>query len=361
MSRIKKCEVQIIKRPTVVMTTSYGVPPQEKEHVILSIEDEEGNRGWGESTPLPEFSGETAQNVALILKTEILPGIMGMDSFNIAAAHHRMDRLIFGNHASKMAVDGALYDLNAKNLKIPLYRLLGGKMRDEVPINRHIGIVSLDEAVKKAEKYLEDGYRSVKMKIGSDVDADAKRVQAVRKVLRPDVALRVDANGGYSFTDAFSFIRQVESCGLEMYEQLLPSWDLDGIAEIRRSTGVPVCIDEGIFSPHDALVSAEKYAADFFTLKLVKTGGIYKALQIAGVAEAAGIRCVVANTFDTQINCSACLHLACALPSATVPHDLTCFATQPTLADTCHTLEKGLLRVGDEPGTGVRSLAEFSL
>ena len=341
------------------MTTSYGSAPQKKDHIVVMLEDSDGVQGWGESSPLPEFSGETVSVVDLILRTLLLPQVEGAESFDIAALHGIMDRAVFGNEASKMAIETAVYDLNAKKLGIPLYALLGGKVRGKTEINRHIGIVPAEEAVDLARSYVSQGFGSIKLKIGGFVRDDIARVRAVRIAVGPGVSIRVDANGGYDVPSAWAFIRGVRDCELDMYEQLLPAWDLDGAAELRRQFGVSLCADEGIRSPMDALAHIRKEAADFFTIKLVKTGGIYPALQIAGIAQAAGKGCVIASTFDTQINCAACLHLACALPSATVANDLTCYATQPDMADTCHILTGGCLAVGDEPGIGVRSLFEF--
>lgn len=358
MTRIVKAEIKMISRSTVVLATSYGHPPQQKEHVLLILEDENGQRGWGESTPLPEFSGETSAVVKTVLEQELLPSIIGIDSFNIIEAHTRMNRAIYGNNAAKMAVDTALFDLNAKSLGIPLYDLLGGKVRSGSRINRHIGIVPDIEAESLAREYAKNGFDSIKVKVGVDVENDIRRLRRIRSAA-PDCAIRVDANGGYTFHDALDFINGVQALKIELFEQLLPKEFIRETAEIRRLTGVRICIDEGICSPHDALVHAEAGAADFFTLKLVKIGGLYRAMQIASIAESAHIGTIVANTFDTQVNCSACLHLACALPGATLPNDLTCFATQPTLATTCHTLERNFLSVGNGKGIGVQSLAEF--
>lgn len=361
MAKIVQYEIHILKRATVVLATSYGNPPQEKEHVVLKLTDENGVSGWGESTPLPKFTGETIAQVRLLLETEYLPYILGMDSAQIAAAHMRMDKHLPGNHAAQMAVDTAMFDLHAKALGVPLYQLLGGKVRDAVRINRHLGIMSISEAQDKAARYRQDGYTSIKMKVGGNVDDDIARIKAVRQVMGPDAKLRIDANGGYTYSDAMRLIRNVYDCDLEMYEQLLPKSSFEDILALKRNTGVPIGADEAINSVSDAIRYAEHRAADIFTLKLVKTGGLWNALAIARIAQAAGITCVVASTYDTQLNGAACLHLAAVLPCATIGNDITCFATQPDQAKTCHRLENGELSVGSEPGIGVQTLKELCL
>lgn len=350
-----------ISRPTIVLATSYGVPQQMKTHLLLRLTDENGISGWGESTPLPKFTGETISQIRLILEEELLPEILGLDSFQIAEAHRRMDKKLPGNCSAKMAVDTAMYDLMAKEMNLPLYQLLGGKVCSRSRINRHLGIMAEKEAVEKAAVYKENGFTSIKMKIGDDADEAAARVKAVRNVIGPDLKIRVDANGGYTYPEAMRFVRKAYDCNIEMYEQMLPKDDFRGILRLKEETGIPIGADEAINTVEDAVRYAEYHAADIFTLKLVKTGGLWPALKIAGIAQASNIKCVVASTYDTQLNAAACLHLAVSLPNADMGNDLTCYATQAELADTCHTLNGSFLEVGDAPGIGVFSLKEMEI
>jgi L-alanine-DL-glutamate epimerase-like enolase superfamily enzyme len=286
---------------------------------------------------------------------------MGLNSSQIAEAHFKMEKHLPRNYASQMLIDLAMYDLRAKELGVPLYELLGGKMRNASKINRHIGIMSTEEAKEKVAKYRDTGFTSVKMKVGVNVQEDVERVRAVRQVLGKNSQIRVDGNGGYTYPNAVRFVRGVYDCNIEMYEQLINESDFDGNVALRREMGIPTCMDEGIHSVKDAVRYAACQGTDMFTIKLVKTGGLWNALAIAKVAQAAGIICVVASTYDTQINAAACLHLAVSLPNSTIGNDLTCYATQAAQANTCHCLQGNMLYVGDEPGIGVCSLCELDL
>ncbi|MBP2657769.1 MAG: chloromuconate cycloisomerase [Firmicutes bacterium] len=359
MARIKSFKTMLLQRSTIVLATAYGRPAQTKEHVFVILEDEDGVCGWGESTPLTKFTGETTHSVRLLLEEELLPAIVGMDSFNIAAIHRVMDRALYGNTSAKMAIDTALYDLNAKAMDVPLYQLLGGCVRKTVMINRHLGIMSVEEAVEKARGYVQDGFKSIKMKVGNHPDEDINRVQAVRDAVGTDIHMRIDANGSYTYPQALRVARALADVNLEMFEQPLPKWDVDAMVDLRKIVNMPLGADESITSVQEAMIMAQRGAADVFTIKLVKIGGLYPALQVAGIARAANISCIVAATYDTQVNTAHCLHLACALPGEIIPCDLTCYATQPTQADTCHILKDGMLTVGTEPGCGVRSLIEL--
>ena len=199
------------------------------------------------------------------------------------------------------------------------------------------------------------------MKVGEEPDADIERVRAVREAVGPDVLLRIDANGGYTYPQALRVMRGLADVKLEMFEQPLPKEDIDGAVRLRSQSFMAIGADEGVNSVRDATMLAQRGAADVFTLKLVKIGGIYPALQAAAVAKAHGIDCVVASTYDTQVNAAHCLHLACALPEGIIPCDLTCYATQAEQAESCHILKDGMLRAGDLPGCGVLSLKEIGL
>jgi len=349
----------LIKRSTIVLATSYGRPNQFKEHVLVVLEGENGVRGWGESTPLPKFTGETTHSVKLILEEELLPAIVGLDSYDIVKCHNIMDKTIYGNFSAKMAIDTALYDLHAKTLQVPLYELLGGCERRSIIINRHLGIMPVDEAVKKSCEYVKEGFKSIKIKVGNNVSEDIERVLAIRDAVGPSIRMRIDANGGYTYQQALCVIKELCGVNLEMFEQPLPRENIEEMISLHRIAHMPIGVDESINSLQDALLFAQHGAADVFTLKLVKTGGLYSAIQIANVAHAANISCVVASTYDTQLNAAYCLHLACAIPGDVIPCDLTCYATQPQEANTCHILENGTLTVGNDMGCGVNSLSEI--
>ena len=360
MAKIIDCALTYLTRPHVVLTTSYGAEKQEKSHVLVKLTDEDGHVGYGEATPLSKFTGETTRVVFTVLEEILLPKLKGLDSGDVAAAHTIMDRAIAENYAAKSAVDCAMYDLTAKALGVPLYTLLGGRCRERVPINRHMGIMEREEALRLAEEYVKAGYGSIKMKVGDDVEKAAERIRAVREAA-PEAKLRVDANCGYTYPQAMRLIRLTEDCRLEYYEQLLPKWDLEGMRSLRRELGAPLLADEAVNSVRDAIRWVDSGAVDAITIKLCKCGGLYPALRIAGVAAAGGVQIVVASTYDTHVGCSACLHLAAALPNVSAGCDLTTFATQPDWAETCHRLEGMFLRAGAAPGIGVASMRDYPM
>lgn len=199
------------------------------------------------------------------------------------------------------------------------------------------------------------------MKVGADPWEDAHRVGIIRKQMGNKIQIRVDANGGFSEKDAVEFIRLTREYDIVFYEQLLSGWNLDGTAILRQRYGIPILLDESVSSVQEAVRCIEAKAADAFTIKLCKCGGLYPALKIIGVAAAFGIEAIIASTYDTQIGCAACLHLAIATRNLMHACDLTTFVTQMNQAKTCHELKGMTLSVVDLPGTGAISMDDFKM
>ncbi len=357
---IRRFEVHIIERPvTSRLNTSYGEGPATRPHVIVEIEAD-GLTGWGEASPLPEFTGETAEGIALVLRRVYLPGIVGRNPLEIAALVADLARLLPRNSSAKAAVDIALHDLAGKLTGQPVYRLLGGPCRAEIELARVIGILPVPRAVDLACAYAAAGFRTVKLKVGREPREDVVRVRAIRQALGPEVALRVDANQGYDLQTAIWVLRRLEECELQYVEQPLPAADLESLRILRRHISVPIMADEGVHTPADALCLATERLVDVFAIKLIKTGGLWQARKVAAIAEAAGIACVVVSPFETQVGAAAGLHLAVSLEHAPYAHELTVFVTQPELATTSIITDGSRVRPPDKPGLGVARIAELA-
>lgn len=356
---ISSCSTFLIEREASTrFKDSYGQMEPTLPHVIVKITDESGVWGWGEASPLSEFTGETAAGIRLALEASFLPALIGKDAFDTALIHQELSRLPL-NTSAKAAVDMALYDLQGKLLGLPACRLLGGVCRGSVPVSRPIGIEPADAAVKKALGYVKLGHKTLKLKVGEDYREDIKRVHAVREAVGGDIAIRIDGNQGFDFPTALQICRALEKCDIQYFEQPLPAWDHEGMARLRMVSGFRLAADESLHSLRDAMSLIRHNAADVFIIKFIKTSGLTMARQIAAVAGSAGIRCVVVSPFDTQIGAAAGLHFALATPNADLANELTVFAAQPDMAVSGHRVENGCLIPGLEPGFGVSSISEI--
>src|SRR5882762_8533140 len=172
--------------------------------VLVRITTDEGLIGYGEATPLPDWggdfgrrSGETLATVISIVNDILAPALVGTDPTAVTSARRAMDRLVVGNNYAKCAVDIALHDLWGKSVGLPIYRLLGGAVRESVPIAHMIGLMDEQHAVEEGVAAAADGVRALQIKGGVDAERDIRLVRTLRRELGSGVTLRLDANQGY--------------------------------------------------------------------------------------------------------------------------------------------------------------------
>jgi L-alanine-DL-glutamate epimerase-like enolase superfamily enzyme len=310
------------------VNTSYGDANPARTRVIVNLETDSGLVGRGEAAPLPSFTGETVSSIQLQLEEFFLPLVVGRSPFALTAILSDLDRLP-ANTTAKAAIDVALHDLQGQLLGRPVVDLLGGAVRDRVPVANVIGIEPVASAVAQAEAIVAAGHGTIKMKIGRDPAADIERVGAVRAAVGPGVKLRVDANAGYTVPVAVRLLGKLAAFDLEHAEQPVAGWDRAGLAEVRRATGLPIMADESLHTIRDAVELIERGAADVFAIKLIKTGGLAQARVIAALAAAHRIDIVVVSPYETEIGTAAGLALALAAPTATRAQELGSFYAEP--------------------------------
>ncbi|USK36605.1 dipeptide epimerase (plasmid) [Bacillus sp. F19] len=284
--------------------------------VIVELHTDEGIIGYGEATPDEHVTGETFDGVIVALSQLILPAVKGENPFRIEAIHEKMDQLLYGNPTVKAAVDIACYDLMGKKAGVPVYDLLGGRYHDQLEVPKVLSILEPDEMAKQARKAKEEGYSSIKLKVGTDVRKDVERIKAVRAAVGQSFPIRVDANQGWqTSSQALSVIRKIEECDIDWIEQPVAADDIDALAEVRSKTKIPVMIDEGLHGLKEMREVIAKKAADKINLKLMKCGGLYRGSQLVHMAEMAGMTCQVGSMVESAIASAAGLHLATAKKS----------------------------------------------
>ncbi|HEX6971135.1 MAG TPA: enolase C-terminal domain-like protein, partial [Limnochordia bacterium] len=263
---------------------------------------------------------------------------------------------------AKAAIDIAAHDLAAKTLGLPVHRLLGGAVRRRVPLAWAVGLGSTEEMVREAQQYVARGFRTIKLKIGRDPRQDLQNVAAVREAIGPEIALRVDANQGYTVDVAIPTLRRMEAYDLQLIEQPVPRWDLSGMAKIAAALDTPILADEAVFDAHDAWRVIREQAADLINIKIMKPGGLYPSKQVAAVAAAAGVPCLVGSMIEMGPGTAAGLHFAASTPNVLYPSELigpVMLAGDVICEDRfAPSAVPGYLEVSDEPGLGVSLLDE---
>jgi L-alanine-DL-glutamate epimerase-like enolase superfamily enzyme len=286
---------------------------QSSENVLVRIFDDEGRYGIGEASPLWTIAGET-RPIAIEAARVLASLVIGKDPGAIGARLAEMDAFLVHNTTIKSAFDGALYDLAAKHAGLPLYAFLGGENR-EIISDMTLGIDTPQKMADGAAAYKTTGALAIKVKLGTDTESDVKRITAIRERIGKEMILRIDANQGWDVVTAIRTLRALEPYGIQYCEEPVAHWNNEGLRRVRMASPIPVMADESLFDHHDAFRLASMGAADYFNIKLAKSGGIHTALKINAVAEAAGIPCMLGGMFETRIGISTGTHLIAACPN----------------------------------------------
>lgn len=336
-----------LKVPFIISYDRYDVMPT----ILTRIETESRIVGWGEAVPDQHVTGETWDSTIEIIHHELASLVIGESPFNINLIHKKMNEKIKDVPGAKAAIDLALYDLMGKISKQPVYRLIGGKSHKKLDIPQVISILSPKEMAKEAKEYVDQGFKHVKIKVGTDPDTDIKRIRMVREVLPNDVQLRVDANQGWTVNEAIYVIRQTQDCQVDWYEQPTKAGDHEALAEVRKATNVNIMADESVHQMSDLIDIMRVRGADYINIKLMKTGGIYPALQLANLAESYRVPCQVGSMVETAIGTMAGAHLSI---SQHIIHSNEMVGPLMFKEDVAKTdYQDGTLVVQDRPGFGI--------
>jgi muconate/chloromuconate cycloisomerase len=325
--------------------------------VFVRLETREGHVGWGEAACLggPTWSEESAESIAATIEHHIAPWLRGRDATRIESLRGEMARRVQGNPFARAAVEMAAWDLAGRALGVPVTRLLGGRVRDAVPLSWSLAVTDPDAEAAEARELTARGHRIFKIKTAAHpVAHDVARIERIRAAVGPGVGLRVDANQGWDRPTALRAIRAMEPFALDFVEQPVPRWDLEGLADIGRRVAVPIMADESCFTPHDALALARLGGVSILGLKVTKSAGILGTLAIARIAEAAGLGGYVGCMIETSLGTAAYLAVAVTAPVVTWGCEL--FGPLLLAGDVTRwpvTYRDGAIQALDGPGLGV--------
>jgi len=314
--KITQIETIPIRLPTrrvhqwASLTTPIGV------YVIIKLHTDEGLIGFGEAPVLKDWGGdhgkyfgETPQTTIHIINDILAPALAGQDPCRFEALHALMDKAVKGYPYCKAAIDAALYDVVGKKFAMPAYQLLGGLVRERVPIAHSLGLMEIDKAVDEAMQAKAEGVKTIKLKGGVEQKRDIELVRRIREAIGPELNICVDANQGYPTAKAAVRItKAMEEYNLLYMEQ--PVEGIEQMAEVARRVDTPIMADESAWTPQDVIEIIQKKAADMISIYTTKPGGMFKAKNVAAVAEAAGLKCNVNGSVETGVGNAANLHLA---------------------------------------------------
>ena len=281
--------------------------------VLVRIRCADGTTGWGEATTIGglAYGEESPESIKANIDTHIAPLLIGMDAARPALAMAKVRKAIQGNRFSKCRLKPALLDAQARGLGVPLSELLGGRVRDTLPVAWTLASGDTAKDIAEAEHMLEiRRHRIFKLKIGlRSVDADVAHVLAIKRALGDRASVRVDVNQAWSETDAVRGIARLEAGGVDLVEQPVKARNTASLARLARRFDVALMADEALHGPEDALALARSDAADVYAVKIAQSGGLMAALEVAAIARLAGIGLYGGTMLEGGIGTAATAHV----------------------------------------------------
>jgi L-alanine-DL-glutamate epimerase-like enolase superfamily enzyme len=316
--------------------------------------------GYGEVSATPLWSGEDGTTARHFIRTVLEPALVGRPLAPVEDLSTAMDRLLAGNPFTKAGVAIALWDCWARALDVPLAVALGGPFRDEVPIK--VSLSGDGDVLRAAyEGARAAGFGAFKVKVGLGLPGDVARVADARALAGADTFLGVDANGGWNRADAIRAVDLLAPYGVAFIEQPCAPDDLEGLRAV-RARGATVIADESVFGLADLRRVIAAQAADVVSVYVGKSTGPGRAVELASVADAFGLRTLIGSNGEFGLGAAAQLHVACAIPRLTTdfPSDIigAHYYAEDILAEPL-VGDGRCVRLGDGPGLGVRLRPEL--
>lgn len=337
-------------------TKPYTIAFKTVDEVInafVEITLSNGVTGIGAANPSEYVTGENLDQTLASLTDANLEFLKGRDIREINQLLFEVTIKFPKTPAARAALDIALHDAFTKYLGIPLVKYLGQKIQ-AMPTSNTIGIKNVEETLKETDDYVKRGFKAIKVKIGKDLEEDIERLVKMREKHGKKMAIRIDANQGYTAAQTIEFYNRTKSLDIELIEQPLPAKAVAEMRQLPPEVRQVIAADESLLSPKDALELVKPpRAVGIFNIKLMKCGGIGQGIQIANIGLQEGLDLFWGCNDESIVSITAGLHVAFACSNTKYIDldgslDLAKDAVKGGFI-----LEDGIMRCSDKPGLGV--------
>jgi len=298
-----------LREPFVI---SLG-PIYNAENIVVVIHTNRDITGFGECSPFMSINGESA-GTALVVGNYFAKALIDKDPLLIGEHIAVMDSIIYGNSSIKSAFDMALYDIAAQYAGLPLYKFLGGIKNKSIITDYTVSIGDPGKMASDAVKIKQQGFPAIKVKLGKHGATDVQRIKAIRNAVGNEIPLRIDANQGWSVEEAISTLQALAPFNIQHCEEPIPRWAFMDLSRVRKASPIPIMSDESCGDDHDAERLIQLGACDYMNIKLGKSGGIFKALKMVRMAEAAQIHLQVGAFMESRLAMTAFAHFSLCSP-----------------------------------------------
>ncbi len=324
------------------------------EVVILRLTSESGKVGYGEASPWSVFTGTPEGNFAA-LDRYLRPNVVGKKLSEFEDTMALAQRAVVHATEAKAALEAAWLDLAGKILSRPVWQLLGEKCRSTIPLSCSLANPDFEQDIALAERLVDDEVGYIKLKTGfKDHAFDMMRLEHM-KTHFPSLTPRIDYNQGLSVDDALKYVPEIDRLDPSFIEQPVAYHEYEAMTELRKLTKNPLVADESIFGPEDMKWALAENISDGVSIKIMKSGGMKRGMQVAEMAAGAGLPAYGGDMFETGLAHLAGVHMIAVAPNITLGcefYQATYYLEEDLLVDP-FPIENGEVIVPDAPGLGM--------
>ena len=315
---IESIDTFIIDLPTIRPHVLSMATLHRQTITLVRIRASDGQVGIGEATTIGglAYGDESPEGVKLAIDTYFAPLLSGADAVRPAEAMRRIGKSIVGNHFAKCAVETALLDMQGKRLGLPVSELLGGRLRESVPVLWTLASGDTARDIDEAQRMLDQRrHDAFKLKIGKrSVAEDVAHVAAIKRALGERARVRVDVNMAWDETQARRGVEMLADAGVDLVEQPIIRHNRAGMARLTARSRIPIMADEALRGPEDAYDFAVRAAADVLAVKISQSGGPSAAKRVQAIADAAGVALYGGTMLEAAIGTIASAHVFATFP-----------------------------------------------
>lgn len=306
-------ETILVEIPTIRPHKMAVATMQTQTLVLVKISTSDGYIGWGEATTIGGlgYGEESPESIKTNIETYFRPLLKSMYGLNMAKTMQTINRNINGNRFAKCAIQTALLDIQAQRLGLPLSEILGGRLRDSIPVLWVLASGNTDKDIAEAQKMIEVKRHNIfKLKIGSHaVEADVEHVLAIKEALGPGISIRVDVNRAWSELQAIKGIQMLQDGGVDLIEQPCAIDNIDAMQRLTRRFDIAIMADESLMGPNTAYQLAKCNAASVFAVKVAQSGGLLEGCEVGKIAKLAGIDLYGGTMLEGPVGTIASAHV----------------------------------------------------
>jgi O-succinylbenzoate synthase len=354
---VERVDLYLVRLPLVHPFTTSSHTKDHLDHILVRLRTDDGAEGWGEcaSPSDPYYCAETVETCWHITRDFLAPALLGA-RWEGPAETSTLWQKVRGNNFAKAGIEMACWDLDARARGISVARSLGGvgtmnEARPFIESGVSLGIEATPAALlEQIDRYVAQGYRRIKMKIGPG--HDLAYAEAVRQRY-PDLPVMVDANSAYTLRDA-PVLQALDRFNLMMIEQPLGDDDIVDHATLQRQLRTPICLDESIHSAEDARKALDLDAGRIINIKVSRLGGLAEAKRTHDLCRERGIPVWCGGMHEFGVGRAANIAIN-SLPGFTLPGDVSGSdkAYKEDIVEPPIRADRGLLPVPlDRPGLG---------